>query len=108
MLTVAKVALDLGVSPKHVYRLVADGEITYTRLGKRKIGIPEESLEAFKKARTCRSEKTIVDVGTSSYVSGGREFIASALKTRQRHRRSSSKPKSAKIYSLKEPEPQTV
>jgi len=108
MLTVKAAAGQLGVSSKHIYRLCDEGELTYVRLGKRKIGIPEESLSAFVKARTCQSEKTNVDAGTLKYASGGSAFIASALKTRQRHRRSNSKPKSAKIYSLKEPEPQTA
>jgi excisionase family DNA binding protein len=108
MITVSAAAERLGVSPKHIYRLCDEGELTYVRLGKRKIGIPEESLAEFIKARTCRSEKTREAAGTLNYVSGGKEFIASAQRTRQRHRRSSSKPKSAKIYTLPEPEPQTA
>ena len=100
MLTVKAAAGQLGVSSKHIYRLCDEGELTYVRLGKRKIGIPEESLSAFVKARTCQSEKTNVDAGTLKYATGGKEFIESAQRTRQRHRLSSSKPKSARIYSL--------
>ncbi len=108
MISVSAAAAQLGVSAKHIYRLCDDGELTYVRLGKRKIGIPEESLAEFIRVRTCRSEKTREAAGTLNYVSGGKEFIASAQKTRQRHRRSNLKAKSAKIYTLPEPEPQTA
>ena len=113
MLTVSTIAKALGVSDKHVYRLIESGQLQAINVsavaGRQRLRVSSESLQAFKSARiTCPSEKINVDAGKSSFASGGKEFIASALKTRQRHRHSSSKAKSAKIYSLVEAVPKTA
>ena len=103
LLNIKDVAAQLGVSARHVYRLIDSGELTHTLVGKRAVRVSSEALAAFLKSRTCQSEKIREDGGTLRFATGGKEFIESALKTRQRHRRSSSKPKSARIYSLPGP-----
>lgn len=107
-LTVKAVAGELGVSERHIYRLIDTGELTHTLVGARAVRVSSEALAAFIRGRTCQSEKVNVDAGKLKFATGGKEFIESALKTRQRHRRSNSKPKSAKIYSLPSPDPQTT
>ena len=108
LLTVAQIAVRLGVSERHIYRLIDAGELAAVLVGKRALRVSSEALEIFLSTRTCLSAKTLEAAGTLKFATGGKEFIASALATRQRHRRRPLKAKSARIYSLPARAPRTT
>lgn len=93
LLTIQAVAQELGVSKRHVHRLLDSGDLAGVRVGARAVRVSPDALAAFIATRTeGPREKITVAAGTSKFATGGSAFIASALSKRARHRRATGTP----------------
>jgi excisionase family DNA binding protein len=55
LLTVPEVATELGVSTRHVYRLIAEGRLPAVRLSERRLRVPRAALDAWLRVQTDRA-----------------------------------------------------
>ncbi len=55
LLTVPEVAAQLGMNPRHVYRLIDEGRLPAVRLSERRLRVPRAALEAWLQVQTNRA-----------------------------------------------------
>lgn len=58
LLTAKEVAVALSASERHVYRLIAAGDLPHVLVGKRAVRVSSDALSAFLEGRTFRGART--------------------------------------------------